>query len=350
MRTKWKLTLASLKMFFRQREAIIWTLLLPVFMILLFGLIDLDGNRLLDIGVIRASQEHGAEVVKGLQRIGGVALHEENAEFEMDLLRKGRRALVLKLNPPGDTLQVTAFVNSAFREESEIPILVVRSVLGKRKEGSVVPEESMDVQEIAGRSSSYIDFLVPGVISMSIMQMGIFGVAFSFVSLKKRGILRRLRVTPLKPADFIVAQILTRIVVVMVQISILLAMGVLLLDVTLVGNVVDLFLLGGLGVFVFLATGFAIAGVSKSEDQVAPLSNVIAMPMILLSGVFFDRSHLPGLIHSITDFLPLTYLADGMRLIVLEGAGVVELIPNLAGLVIWGVVASIMAVRLFRWE
>jgi ABC-2 type transport system permease protein len=138
--------------------------------------------------------------------------------------------------------------------------------------------------------------------------------------------------------------------VVLLQISLLVGIAILFLHIQFAGGMVEMFLIGVLGAFVFLAIGFAIAGISRSEDQVAPLANIVAMPMIVLSGVFFSRNNLPGIIHAITDFLPLTYLADGMRAISLEGAGITDLGPQLIGLAVWCLVASLAAVRFFRWE
>jgi len=111
-----------------------------------------------------------------------------------------------------------------------------------------------------------------------------------------------------------------------------------------------LLMLGLLGAVVFLAMGFALAGISKSEDQVAPLANLITLPMTLLSGIFFSRMHLPRFAHIITDFFPLTYLADGMRSVAIEGAGLAHVAPQVAGLVVWAVVSCAAAVKMFRWE
>jgi ABC-2 type transport system permease protein len=105
-----------------------------------------------------------------------------------------------------------------------------------------------------------------------------------------------------------------------------------------------------LGAVVFLAMGFALAGISKSEDQVAPLANIITLPMMLLSGVFFSRANLPGFVRTLTDFFPLTYLADGMRSIAIDGASLVQVGPQLLGLVVWSIISCVLAVRMFRWE
>lgn len=111
-----------------------------------------------------------------------------------------------------------------------------------------------------------------------------------------------------------------------------------------------MFVVGMFGAIVFLALGFAIAGTSKSEDQVAPLANIIAMPMMLLSGIFFSRDSLPGFIRSVVDLLPLSYLADAMRSIAIDDATLTQILPQLGGLGVWSVISIIIAVKMFRWE
>ncbi|HXG00362.1 MAG TPA: ABC transporter permease, partial [Bacteroidota bacterium] len=200
------------------------------------------------------------------------------------------------------------------------------------------------------RHLTYFDFVAPGILSMSIMQLGIFGVAFGFVSMKKQGILRRLSVTPLNPNDFIVASVAMRLVLVMAQILILTLVPYFFLDLHFIGSLWEMLIVGVLAAIVFLAIGFAIAGISKSEDQVAPLANVIAMPMMLLSGVFFSRTTLPGFVRAVVDFLPLSFLADAMRAIAIDGATMMQVLPDVVGLLVWSVIAVALAVKMFRWE
>jgi len=353
-RLKFRLTIASLKVFLRQREALIWTILLPVFMIVLFGLVDFGGIGTVKVGLVAADSDFISRLLKELSSVDAVELSRGAREQELDLLLKGERDLVMIVGDTGGEPDsgMVAYVNDASPEESQLSVLIVQSALDNMAFRGH-PDQTRSVirtTRLPGRTATYIDFLVPGVVAMSIMQMGIFGVAFSFVSLKKRGVLRRLSVTPLRPNDFITAQIVMRLVIVLAQISILIGVGMLFLGVHFAGNLFDMFVLGVLGAFVFLAIGFAIAGASKSEDQVAPLSNVIAMPMILLSGVFFSRSGLPDVVHTITGFLPLTYLADGMRSVAIEGAGLIDVWPQIAGLLVWSVIAAVCATRFFRWE
>ena len=355
MRLKWKIFVASLKMFVRQREAIIWTLLFPLFMIFLFGFVKFDGIGRLDLGIVNEAGPAGTKLVEALKGVKTLKVKEGERQAEMTELEKGERDMVLEIPrnfSPGTQATLSVYYNDARPQEAQLGQLVLQRVLDEITFAGHPPPEriTLDAVPIKSRNLTYIDFLLPGVLSMSIMQLGIFGVAFGFVQLKKRGILRRLWVTPIRPSDFILGQVTMRLLVVMVQICIIIGVGIWFFHLHFIGSFLELFLVGVLGGVVFLSIGFALAGISKSEDQVAPLANVISLPMMLLSGVFFSRTNLPGIIHTITDFFPLTYLADGMRSIAIDGATLGEVGPQLLGLGIWCIISCAIAVKMFRWE
>jgi len=352
MNLKWKLMVASLKMFFRQREAIIWTLLLPLFMVLLFSLADFGGTDRTPIGIVNNTGLRADSVLTMLQRLEFLDVKEGTQHDELSALEAGERDLVLVLSRSNGRTEVLAFGSEARQQAFELASALVQHTLDEVTfQSSALPNRTLLIPRmVAGKNITYVDFLLPGVVSMSIMQLGVFGVAFSFVSLKKRGILRRLSVTPVRPGDFVTAQIVTRLIIVMLQIGLLVGVGVLVLDVHIEGGLAEMLVVGVLGAFVFLGIGFSIAGISRSEDQVAPIANIVAMPMILLSGVFFSRGHLPGVIQWITSFLPLTYLTNSMRAIAMDGASITQVGPDLVGLTVWALITGAMAVKLFRWE
>ena len=355
MRLKCKLIIASTKMLFRQKEAIIWSIIFPLFMMTLFGFARFGGIGHVDLGVVNDAGESGAVLIQALKKVEALRVREGTEGTEMVELTKGERDVVVVI-PHSFRLHaggaLTLFTNEAKPQEARLGALIIQRVLDEFTfEKNPVPDRAVIVtQAIKGRNLTYVDFLVPGVLAMAIMQLGIFGVAFSFVSLKKRGILRRLWVTPINPNDFILAQVVTRLALVMLQIVLMVALGVLAFDLHFIGSIVNMFILGLLGAVVFLAIGFALAGISKSEDQVAPLANVISLPMMALSGVFFSRAALPGFVHTITGFFPLTYLADGMRSIAIDGASLANVFPQIIGLVVWCVIACFLAIKMFRWE
>ena len=353
MRLTWKLSIASMKMFFRQKEAIIWTILLPLFMVFLFSFVSFDGFNAISLGVV--NQSNDTAFVSALKSVKALKVYEGTHETELQALRDGDRVLVVVLPftfHPGSSDTVKALLNAEKPQEGNVATLLVRRVLDELtfQQNVQLTRPEVTVETVNSRNLNYIDFLLPGILAMSIMQSGVFGVAFGFVLLKKRGILRRLLATPMKPADFIVAQVATRLVVLIAQVLIMIGVGILFFDLHFQGNILNLLVVGVLGGVVFLGIGFALSGLSKSEDQVAPLANIITLPMMLLSGVFFSRSNLPGFAHVITDFFPLTYLADGMRSITIDGASLGDIGGDLLGLTVWAIVSVFLAVKAFRWE
>ena len=388
----WKLTLASTKMYLRQREAIIWSIVLPLFVIFLFGLVDFDGTTRVSMGIVNEAGPAATPLLDRLKDIDALKLTEGPRDEEFEAMSRGERDMLLLIGQeyvPGSTRGLAVSVDSAAKpRETQLGLILLQTATDRlassagasrpgpssrspgaasregapTTEGISVPGEGpppggqaaapepVTITSIRSRTIRYIDFLLPGMISLSIMQLGIFGVAFGFVSLKKRGILRRLSVTPMRPSDFIIAQVATRVFVLIAQMSVLILIGVLFFQMRIEGSPLLMALLAVLGAVVFLSIGFALAGVSKSEDQVAPLANIISVPMMVLSGVFFSRASLPGFLRTVTDFFPLTFLADGMRAVSTEGATFVQVMPQVAGLAVWGVLAVALASRLFRWE
>jgi len=353
VRLKWVLIVASLKMFFREKEAVFWTLFLPLFMVVLFGFVKFDRLGTIELGIVDQSGGKINSILSSLSAIKTVQVHRGNQETEWKALQKGERDLVL-LIPAGYQYgqRIIAYTNDAKPQETQLGALILQRVFDEVALQRLENSQRIQVitQPVKSRKLSYMDFLLPGILAMSIMQMGVFSVAFVFVDLKKRGILRRLRVTPLNTNDFIMAHVVTRLIVLLLQVTLLITCGILFFHLNFIGSLWNLFVVGVLGAIVFLAIGFCIAGVSKSEDQVAPLANVITLPMMLLSGVFFSRANLPGFAHGITSVFPLTYLADGLRSIAIDGAGLREVLHPLAGLGVWCVLSCFLAVKLFRWE
>jgi len=352
MRLKAKLMLASFKMFIRQREAIIWTMLLPLFMVFLFSFVKFDGIGHVAVGIVNHSQD--TTLVSLLRPIQALRISQGQEDQELALLKKGDRSMVLVIPASFQTIgydSLTLYLNADRPQETQAGKLILQRALDELIfRQNHLPRYVLHTELVNSRNLTYIDFLLPGILAMSIMQSGVFGVAFGFVILKKRGILRRLLVTPMSTSDFIFAQVTTRLLVLMAQVLVMVGAGVLFFHLHFVGSLLNMIIVGMLGGIVFLSIGFALSGISKSEDQVAPLANLITLPMLMLSGVFFSRSNLPGFAHAVTNFFPLTYLADGLRSIAIEGATLSDVFPQLIGLAVWVVITLFIAIKAFRWE
>jgi ABC-2 type transport system permease protein len=351
------LTWSSMKMWARDRGALFWTFFLPLVIMVIFGLLNFGELGKLDVGIVdEAQNEISAGFIGGLSEIDALRIDIGTLDVEQEALSQGHRDLVIVL-PEGfgdaaTSSTVRALHHANRVNESQVGLNILRSALDELNFAITGTARviTLDSQPVQARDLGYIDFLMPGVIGMSIMQLGLFSVAFSFVTMKREGVLRRLLATPLNPATLLVAQVFTRLVVVIVQTVILAAVAVFLFGAEFAGNFFAVLLAAAMGGAVFLALGFAVSGWARTEQQAAPLANVVSLPMMFLSGVFFSRDVLPNILQTITDYLPLTYLVEAIRGMTVQGDSIIAQWPNFLGLAVWLVVAFVIANRTFRWE
>lgn len=356
----WHLFVASGKMFVRDRTAVFFSLFLPLVIMLIFGVLNFGAAAELDLGVVdEAETSSSTAMITAFEQVPILTVSEGALDDELTALEDADRALVLvfpagwELVPPGSPgyQPLTAYTNTATAQEGQTALLVVNAAVAQAlvTAGGGSPEPLVVVEEVAGRDLAYIDFLVPGILGLTIMQLGLFSVAFGFVQLKTTGTLRRLFATPTSPSYFLSAQVSSRLIITLVQVLILLGVG-LWFGVQLVGSVVVVLALSILGGVVFLAMGFGVAGWAKNENQAAPVANLISLPMMFLSGSFFPREAMPEFLQQVTRFLPLTYLNDALRAVINDGAGLNVIGTDVLGLTVWGVISFVIATRLFTWE
>ena len=354
----WVLTVASLKMWYRDRQAIFWTFFLPLVLMLIFGVLNFGDFGAVSLGIVdQAQNEKSRRLVGGLEELETFDLTANGtAGAEQRALADGERDLVLIIpkdfGQPGGPVEVQLFYNSGQTREAQIGQSIVRQLLDEMTfaQREVPSRFTVDAQPVDSRNLRFIDFLMPGIVAMSIMQMGLFSVAFTFVQMKNRGMLRRLLATPVHPGSFLFGQVVTRLTVSILQTLVLIGVAVGFFNVELAGNLASVLLLALLGGGVFVSLGFAVSGWARSEDVAAPIANLIALPMMFLSGVFFPRTFMPGALERVTDFLPLTYLIDALRSVAIDGEVLWSQGWNILGLVVWMAITFLVAVRLFKWE
>ncbi len=354
----WVLTIASLKMWFRDRQAIFWTFFLPLVLMVIFGVLNFGALGDVNMGVIdQAQNEASRGLVSSLEDNSALDLSiDATEEYERLALSDGDRDLVLIIPPefagPSGPNQVRILFDASESRQVQVGRTIVSQALDEMTFALVdVPSRfTADAEPVTSRRLRFVDFLMPGIVAMSIMQMGLFSVAFSFVQLKNRGVLRRLLATPVHPASFLFGQVFTRLTVSILQTLVLIGVAVILFDVHLAGNLAAILLLALLGGGVFVSMGFAVSGWARSEEVAAPLANVVALPMMFLSGVFFPRSAMPDVLEAITSYLPLTYLIDAMRNVATDGEVIWSQGWNILGLAVWLALSFLVAMRLFRWE
>jgi ABC-2 type transport system permease protein len=355
------LTKASMKMYYRNKGAIFFTLLLPLALMSIFGFLSKSGRTPVKVYITNyASNEVSQQFVESLEKIEAFTITETTEEEAATELGKGNIDLQVIIPKEfgvleNDTVKVSSVqtrFNKAKPQGGQIANMVIIEIVSNVNRKLTNSPVLLDVKSegVTTNNLGYFDFILPGILSMTIMQLGIFGVAFSFVSMKASGALRRIQATPVHPVYFVFAQSVVRLMITFMTATLLMALGTYFFNFHMVGSYFSFAFVGVIGILIFLGIGFAIAGWAKDETQVAPVANLIQLPLLLLSGIFFSREGFPSWLKTITDYFPLTYLSHGLRKIANEGAGLAEIPTDLIGMLIWLVLIFAIAIKVFRWE
>ena len=324
--------------FLRDRGTMAWNIVLPV--VLMFGLAFAfggDGRDEYTIGVLQpeASLDEDAHPFLATRFVKFVVINDDDEGFR----KVGRHQLDL-LVEFGDDPHYWVNPDSPAGYFAERLLLQADADSGAR----------MRKAEISGDAIRYVDWVLPGILGMNMMFSCLFGVGYVVVRYRKNGFLKRLRATPLRPVEFIVAQIASRMVLIML-ITIFVYTGThLLLDTQMQGNYLTLLLVATVGAMSLVALGLMVAARVTSEELAGGLLNMINWPMMLLSGVWFSLEGAGPVLQAAAKVFPLTHILDAARAIMLDGAGFADVLPSvLILLAMCGVFLGIGA-RFFRWN
>ena len=362
MNTTLTLTKASIKMFVRNRQALFFTLIMPLFIMLIFGYIGFDKPPVIDVGLVTHNPStETQQFVDQIKNFPTFKIHEGTLDEEKAELNQGNLSVVLDVPDylvprgavaPADVQSITAYENAGQAGQAQTVVSILNQFIDKTTIAAAhtqpiftVTEQSVNVNNLR-----YIDFLLPGLIALSIMQMSVFSVAFVFTQFKEKGVLKRLLATPMKPIQFVAANGITRLITSLVQASIFIGLGILLFHVHVVGSYPLLFLCVLLGATMFLGLGFTISGYAKTTDAVPMIANLVVFPMMFLGGTFFAISNMPSWLQHIAQFLPLTYFSTALRDVMTKGAGVGDIWPDILGMVVWGAILITLATITFRFQ
>jgi ABC-2 type transport system permease protein len=357
MSSAWVMARTFLKIFSKDRQAIFFTLFFPITFMAIFGFLNTGDQDAMKVGIVdRAGNEFSREFIDELDAnpLFDVTIGEEEA-LKAEVI-DGEMVLVLVLPETfrgnADPADITMFVDAAqARQTAMLTPLVEQALLDiERDMRGNEPLFPLHVVDVQARSQRYIDFLLPGLLALTIMQISVAGSGYNIVEYRRKGILKRLFVTPLTPRDFIVGLVLARLSITLIQVSFLLAVAVLLLKVPIVGNPLELFVVMLLGSSIFLSLGFSMGSIAKTQQAIMLLGNLITLPQMFLSGVFFAVDSMPAGLQPLAKVLPLTYVVSGLREIMINGLSLADQIPTVIALLVWLAIALVLAIRLFRWK
>lgn len=348
-----ELTLARLREFLREKEAVFWVFVFPVLLACALGIAFRNtAPEKLKIAVERESGGL-AEVLAQSPDIDVMALPAPEAARE---LRTGGVALVVRAASDWHLDSVESASNGAAydfsydptRPESRMARLTVEDALQRALgRGDVAEIRDHTVTEPGAR---YIDFLIPGLVGMNLMGSGMWGLGFTIVSARTRKLLKRLAATPMRRPHFLLSFILSRLVFLVLEVAAVIGFAWFVFGVGVHGSIIDLAAVSVIGAMTFAGVGLLISARPKTIEGVSGLMNLVMLPMWLLSGTFFSASRFPDALQPFIKALPLTALNDSLRAVMNDGAPLHASWSEISIMAAWGLLSFVLALRWFRWQ
>ncbi len=323
---------ARTKEYYRDKGSLAWSFIMPPMIIAVIAFAFSGGEReLFKVGVAGNATLPEALAQPWVQRVPVTNL-------ERALVRVQHHQLDMLISP-AKRGNLRYWINSSSQRGS---------VLERLLHGESAP--GMEKQTVSGREVRYIDWVIPGVLGMNIMFSGLFGVGYVIVRYRKNGVLKRLQATPVTPLQFLSAQMLSRLLIMLVVSTLVYITCDLFLDFLMLGSYLNLLLVALVGNVAILSMGLIVASRLASEELANGLLNFLSFPMLLLSEVWFSLDGAPAWMSTVSDWLPLTHMVKAARRIMIDGATLVEIGPHLLALLAMSAVFLVIAARLFKWR
>jgi ABC-2 type transport system permease protein len=318
--------------FLRDRSTLVFTLVLPGVLVIGMGFVFGGPERpLFKVGLLGSPLERQAQPFLRERYVEFIAMPQRSEALHK--LTHQQIDLLVDLHPP----QVY-WVNT----DSPKGYIVERLLL------EAVPQAQR--QPVTGAALRYVDWLFPGILGMNMMFSCLFGVGYVVLRYRKSGFLKRLNATPLTAFEFLSAQVLSRLALI-VFVTTVLYVGVgAIIGFHSSGSILLLLLVTVLGALSMIAMGLAIAAHLSSEELVGGILNLLTWPMMLLSGIWFSLEGSPRWVQWVAHIFPLTHLLDAARAVMLDGAGLVQIAPSLLFLAATALAFLVLGAWSFRWR
>ena len=329
----WELTLARLRLFFREPGAVFWTFGFPLLLSIALGIAF--RNRTAEpvpVAVVSGELERSLAADPQLRpRLLGEAEARE-------ALRTGKVDLVVLAGSP------IVYLYDPARAESRLARALADAGLHPRGAPATIDKP------VTEPGSRYIDFLIPGLLGMNLMSAGMWGVGYIVVDMRTKKLLKRLVATPMSRAQFLWSFVVMRALFLLMELPVLLGFAWLVFRVGVAGSFALLLGVSLIGALAFAGIGLLVAARAQNTQTVTGLINLVMLPMFVGSGVFFSTSRFPDAVQPFLRVLPLTALNDGLRAVMIDGAGLTAVAGQIGLLAGIALVTFFAALRLFRWR
>jgi len=322
--------------FLRDRASLIWSILFPVSIVAVFAFVfSGDSVDLYKVGVYQESsmgdKKKGQDPFFDTEYIQFIPLEV----LEEAIVKVERHQLDMVIYPEKKIYWIN--------DTSSRGYILERILSG-------TTTKPLTRNSVTGSEIRYVDWLLPGVLGMNIMFSALFGVGYVIVRYRKNGVLKRLKGTPLTALEFLSGQMASRLIVIMAITTLVYLSSDLLIDFSMFGSHFDLFVVFTLGAVSLISMGLLVAARTVSEEAAGGLLNIMSLPMMLLSGVWFSLEGSHPLLQTIAQLLPLTHVVDGARAIMIDGAGLGDIVHHLTALLLMTILFLAIGAYSFRWE
>jgi len=367
MRALWMLSLANYRSFVRDRAALFWSLAFPVIFVILFGTIFSSGQAPdYKIGWVDLDGSPAAEQLRTAVAATTILVPTDEADQataeaamragDIDALvvvpaGTGAAIAAAQSGTSVDRVDLVVFTDPSRQSTSAAIAQTLGGVTGAlnlqlagRTAVLGVEPKTIQVETLNGAS-----YFVPSILAMALMQLGVFA-AIPLVALREKLVLKRLSATPLTRRTLVGGNVSVRLLIALAQTIIIVGLGVVLFDVSVVGGPLTVAFLVALGAVTFIALGYVIAAFTRTEEQANGVTQIVSVPMMFLSGIFFPLEFLPDWLRAIAYLMPLTYLGDALRQVMVNGVPLVPLGVDVLVLAGWLIACMLISGRFFRWQ
>ena len=336
-----ELTLARVRELIREPEAVFWVFIFPILLAAILGLAFRSRPpEPLPVAVVAGSRADARlSALSSQADLKPRSLGEAEAR---QALARGQVVLVVSAGDP------PTYAYDPTQPDSRAARLAVDAALQRAagRTDAFTPGRT----EMTEPGTRYVDFLVPGLLGMNLMGTGMWGIGFSLVVARQGNLLKRLVASPARRSHILGAQLLSRLIFLVPEAGALLLFAALILGVPVRGSLLLLVGVALLGALAFSGLGLLTAARPRTIEGASGIMNLVMVPMWIFSGIFFSTDRFPAAMQPFVQALPLTALNNALRAVMLEGAGLTPLLPEMALLAAWGAISFVVALRVFRWQ
>lgn len=349
--------IATLKEYVRDSAAIFWFIVFPIIFVLIFGwMFSSGGSMVFNIGIISEPGNRLAEeIIAVFQSVSNfnVSVVKGDGQKELTELEKGNRSIVLDISDlslGNGPVEIPLYYIPG-KQTNQVLITVVGQIFNEIERNITGSPRIFKVkaEQVHGKTFTDFDYVLPGILAMSLMQMGLFG-SLRFLGLRENKTIRGLGVTPVYRSTILASEISLRLLLAVIQTMIILLLGILVYDLKISTSIFHVLAIVIPGSLTFISIGYMLISFVKTMEGGNGLIQVVQFPMMFLSGIFFPVEMLPDFLLPVLRILPLTYLGDALRMVITGFPGNYSLLTDMLVLLGYLVVSTMVTIRFWRWE